>query len=107
LEDLGVQLIGAELLEAAQSWFSTKSSELSQRGISAEFENSLEGRDPESVRLILETGDRLGELIVWANGMVELSFAEIATGVVTPEHRRITSRAELDAALTSLSEWVA
>lgn len=101
-----MSLIGPELLEATRSWLSTNRSGFAQRGISVEIEHSPPGRNPKSIRLVLETKARLGEFIVWTNGMVELSLAEIVTGSVMPEHRRIASRAELEAALMAVSEWV-
>ena len=62
----------------------------------------LDGRDKRSVWLDVESAEHLGQLIDWDTGEAELEFADVPTGGISAQHRRIETRADLDQALALL-----
>jgi hypothetical protein len=100
------RLRDAEPLEQVRSWAFNKADGFRDGGYTLELNDSPEDRNPRSIQVILDGGARVGELIVWGNGMAELSYGNFDEGVITPEHRDIDSQADLDAALTALLAWM-
>lgn len=94
----------AELLERVRSWANERRERFPD-GLSLELKESPKDRDPRSVQMTLDGGARVGELVVWGNGMAELSYGDFETGVIRPEHRDIASPADLESALDALLEW--
>lgn len=95
-------LMGADVLEVLRKWPAASEARLRGSAIACELVESPTEFDPSSVRLILETGERLGEIIVWSSGKAEIHVAEVSTGRVETEQREIVSRTSLDEILENV-----
>lgn len=96
-----------ELIEEMKNWYADSVDRLGSRGFSAELSESPQGQDPVSLRFVLESSRRLGELILWSTGMAEVQLADVISGEILPENQVFKSKVELNSALNVVVEWVA
>lgn len=95
------------VLDVLSGWIEAHQESMTARGlVLAPGASPLDGRDKRSVWLDVESAEHLGRLIVWDTGEAELELADVPTGGVNAQHRRIETRADLDQALALLIAWV-
>ncbi|MFF4418383.1 hypothetical protein ACFYY8_38140 [Streptosporangium sp. NPDC001559] len=99
-------LTGAELLAELKGWVASRGSDLSAVGLQHELTESPEDRNPQSIWWILESDDRLAEIILWSNGHAELQFAEVASGEISAIMRELATEEDVQDALNSIVEWM-
>ena len=93
-----------ELADAVARWLGEHRAALS--GFTVELTESPDDRDPRSVWLVLESDDKIAELIVWTSGMADLSAADVESGEVVKLHREIDDLAGFPAVLDLLQDLV-
>ncbi|GAA2502063.1 MULTISPECIES: hypothetical protein [Actinomycetes] len=98
--------VESSLLREAYEWIDARIGEFHRNGLSVEVHIAPGDREKQSVQWMLESTERIGEIILWESGEAELSFAVIQTGEVRPEHRLIDSRSSLEEALDAVLDWV-
>jgi hypothetical protein len=90
-----------------EAWFTEHAPGLRREGVEAEITRSPAGRDKASAWVDLAGAERLGQLVVWDDGAVALSVADIASGeTLTQEHRMLSSAGAVADAADSLVHWV-
>ena len=93
-----------ELADAVARWLGEHRAALP--GFTVELTESPADRDPRSVWLVLESDDKIAELIVWTSGMADLSAADVESGEVVKLHREIDDLAGFPAVLDLLQDLV-
>ncbi|ORT54575.1 hypothetical protein [Streptomyces sp. CB03238] len=59
-------------------------------------------RDPASVQVLWESDEKLGELIVWGNGMAGIQAADVYSGVIVRNNRQVLTREDVASAFDRL-----
>lgn len=78
-----------DMVAVINAWLVDSGSELSGRDFAVELTESPSGRDPASVWLLLESAEKIVELIAWTNGMVEVKSANVASGEIASTSREL------------------
>jgi len=89
-----------------RAWFETHKSSLARRGYVVEFVESPSDRSKRSASVTISSAPRIGRLVIWDTGEAELSFGDATAGVVTEDHREITSEIGLRDAVETLLAWM-
>lgn len=95
-----------EMLNALEDWLKEKEPELAGSGYQVRLTKSPPDRLNPSASLMIESAIRIGQLIVWASGEAQVGLAEIESGSVSDEHKKISSVAELRETAESLLRWL-
>lgn len=95
-----------EMLNALEDWLKEKEPELASSGYQAELTKSPQDRLNPSASLMIESESRIGQLTVWGSGETQVGLAEISSGSVSDEHKKISSIAELRDTAESLMRWL-
>lgn len=98
--------VGSSLLKDAREWIDARLEEIRKVGLLTEVSFAPRDREKQAIQWVLESSERIGEIILWDTGEAELSFASIETGEVRPEHRDIDGAAALEEALSAVFNWV-
>ena len=94
------------VLDEFTGWIEAHRDSMAARGLLlAPGISPRDGRDKQSVWLDMEGPEHLGRLIVWDTGEAELELADVPTGEVSAQQRRIDTRDELVHALALLVAW--
>ncbi|MGW2558316.1 immunity protein TriTu family protein [Streptomyces sp. NPDC001514] len=99
-------LRNSDPLESMQSWISGERSKWESTAITSEVEVAPSDRGTRSVSWILESADFIGQVVVWGDGQSEMDLADVATGEVRSQHRRIDDHDGLCSVLKSVRDWV-
>ncbi|MER7132166.1 immunity protein TriTu family protein [Streptosporangium saharense] len=95
-----------DLLDYVRAWVSEKGTFVRDHTVEFVVNESPEDREPKSIRLIFDADRKLSEIVVWADGNAELSFADIDSREEFSRHCDIESMKDLEAALNVVLEWV-
>lgn len=95
-----------DVLYGLQAWFAGRKGELADSGYQVEFTESPPDRDKSSVSITVASARRIGQLTVWSTGEADLSLGDADSGMVTEEHREITSEIGLEDATETLVAWM-
>ena len=98
--------IEGSVLDALRAWFEARKSSLASDGYDAEFTESPPDRDKQSASVTVASARRIARLVIWDTGEAELSMGDVASPVVTEEHREITSEIGLRDATQTLIAWL-
>jgi hypothetical protein len=91
------------ILYELERWFEEHREHLASRGLSVSLSRSPDdGRNKSSLCLDIDSDVRLGQLLLWDSGEVELQIADVTSGEVVQEHFEVNSRAELEALLQGI-----
>lgn len=88
--------------EELESWSGQNADRLRRTGLAVEFGRGPEDRPNRVVWINLESSDRIGELLLWTSGEVELGTSNRATGTVQQEHHHVKSFCDLQPLLAHL-----
>lgn len=94
------------VLDELQAWFINCKPALVDSGYQVELAKSPPNRDKSSVSITISSARRIGQLTVWSTGEAELSMGDARSGMVSEEHREITSKIGLQDATETLVAWV-
>jgi len=93
-------------LDLLHVWFDAKRTFLRSRSVDAEVELSERDGEAIAIRVILESKAKMGEIIVWDNGMAELQLGSVVTGEVTTKSQSLSSGGELQSYEEQLLGWM-
>jgi len=99
-------MMASNLIEHLSGWIKLHRRVFEAGGVSLIVEHAAEDRPIASIRVQLEYGDRLGEVIVWENGMVDLQLADVITGNVDTVSELISSVGKLQNVEDRLLSWI-
>lgn len=96
-----------DLLANLEAWFAQQAGPLRREGIQAEISRSPADRNKVSVWIDLAGEERLGQLILWDDGAVALSVADVESGeMLTQEDLTVSSRSAVTDAAGALVRWI-
>jgi hypothetical protein len=95
-----------QIIVDLQIWFAKCKAALLGDGYKVELAKSPPDRGKPSVSITIASAHRIGELTVWSNGEAELGMGDVDSGMVSEEHREITSTIGLQDATETLIAWV-
>jgi hypothetical protein len=98
--------IEGSVLDALRAWFDAHKSSLASDGYQVEFAESPPDRGKQSASVTVSSARRIARLVIWDTGEAELSMGDVASAVVTEEHREITSEIGLRDATETLIAWL-
>lgn len=93
------------LFTGLRAWVTDRAPMLANEGVEWHLDDSRAQWGKASLSLSLDREERISQLTVWATGEVELEHAEVATGLVSNEHRDLASLADLNQVLDDLLRW--
>jgi hypothetical protein len=99
-------LTGPELFAAARDWLEDHADGLSALGIDYEVNDSPGVPERRPIWIVMESADRLSEVILWPYGHAEVQFAATATGMEPNTMHELSTAAEVGAVLESLQAWM-
>jgi hypothetical protein len=89
--------VSGSALDLLASWLEMRQSALTEVGIRVTLTHGPEDRDPPAAWVDFETDSRSARLILWDNGLADLTVGDFVEGeVLLEEHREITSALGLD-----------
>ena len=95
-----------QLLTRAASLINEAEPALNQHGLDSQIELSPPDRDPGSISWIVEGGSRMSQMVLWEDGQSEIDLAEVESGRVTSEHRRVDNDVALVELVDSVRSWL-
>jgi hypothetical protein len=99
-------LRGADLLKATSVWVAAAVLNGEELPVQSDLEESPTDRDPRSIRWILESSEKMGQIVLWTDGQAELDLADVVSGEVRSEHMQIDEQEGLEGALSVVRDWV-
>jgi hypothetical protein len=95
-----------QILDELQIWFAKCKAALLGNGCQVELAKSPPDRGKPSVSITIASARWIGQLTVWSTGEAELGMGDADSGMVSEEHREITSTIGLQDATEILIAWV-
>ena len=94
------------MFDDLRAWFEAHKSSLARRGYVVEFAESPSDRSKRSASVTVSSARRIGRLVIWDTGEAELSIGDATSGVITDDHREITTEIGLRDAVETLLAWL-
>lgn len=93
----------SDFLDLITPWLQSRQADLAAKGIKVSLTWGPSERRPASAWLDFETGSHSARLIMWSNGLADLTVGNLTTSeVLLEEHREISSRLGLDDAAETI-----
>lgn len=96
----------AALFKAVVGWFETRRTGLEQENCSVELKLPTGEFDPDSILVVLETEDRMGELILWSHGLADVQRGLFDEEKLVTTHHEVMSSEGVVRLLDDLVGWV-
>jgi hypothetical protein len=96
-----------DVLEILARWLPEQEPALERRGLSMSVTWGPRDRSPASAWVDFESGGRSARLVLWSNGLANLSVGDDTTKeILLDEHREITNEVGLDEVERTVLEWL-
>jgi hypothetical protein len=103
----GEQAVSEDVLEILRGWLDRRQDALASLGVAVSTTWGPSDRDPASAWVDFATSDKSARLIVWSNGLADLTVGDFVKGeVLLEEHREILSDVGFDDAEATVRAWL-
>jgi len=104
----GEPTVTESMLELLTAWLARREAALTSVGITISITRGARDRNPASVWVDFATSNRSARLVLWDNGLADLTVGDFVRGeVLLDEHREITTDVGLDDVEATVVSWLA